>query len=287
MSTAKQMHFQGITVSEEMISPDLAARWLEQNTTNRPLVQAKVISLAEAIKRGEWMLDGATIRFSESGQLLDGQHRLTAIQKAGIPCRSLVVNGIADDAVKVMDTGKTRSVADVFAIRGVKSANNVAAVVRSLMVLQSTGNPAATGVHVARVTPSAALAFLAGHEGLEEEICRRTNRWVAGAKGLFPLGIGIAMYLTVAKVHPREAGEFFDTFYGVTAGAIDDPAWKLRERFTAARNNKAKSLTTETKAAFLVKSWNAYRDNTTIERLTWRKFGARAEQFPRLDELDS
>ena len=61
------------------ISPEEAARFLEKNTNNRALTEQQVRYYAQQMKAGEWTYDGQPIRFAEDGQLLDGQHRLTAL----------------------------------------------------------------------------------------------------------------------------------------------------------------------------------------------------------------
>ena len=48
------------------------------NNGNRPLKKDHVKNLASSLKNNEWMLNGEAIAFSKSGDLLDGQHRLTA-----------------------------------------------------------------------------------------------------------------------------------------------------------------------------------------------------------------
>jgi len=54
------------------ITPELAQSILKNNNDgNRPLKKDHIKMLTDSIKRGEWMLNGESIAFSESGRLLD------------------------------------------------------------------------------------------------------------------------------------------------------------------------------------------------------------------------
>src|SRR5690242_3389923 len=65
-----------------------------------------------------------------SGGLRDGQNRLMACMRAGVPFRTHVVFGIDDDAFDRMDQGKNRDAADVLTMAGHSNANTIAAAVR-------------------------------------------------------------------------------------------------------------------------------------------------------------
>lgn len=95
------------------ITPAIASMWLIMNTSNRPLRRTVVEGLKAAFKRGEYVATHQGIGFSESGVLLDGQHRLTAISElrdGSFPM--LVTSGLPDEAFQAMDIGVKRTAAD-------------------------------------------------------------------------------------------------------------------------------------------------------------------------------
>lgn len=95
------------------VTPHLAAEWLMRNTSNRPLRRGAVEALKTAFMRGEYIQTHQGIAFSASGELLDGQHRLTAISEmrdGSFPMN--VSRGVPDDAYRVTDIGVKRSAAD-------------------------------------------------------------------------------------------------------------------------------------------------------------------------------
>lgn len=92
------------------VTPELAQDWLARNKCNRAISDAYVASLIRDMKEGKWIVNGDTIRFSKEGELLDGQHRLTAIVKSGIPQDVYVMTGL--NKTSHFDDGRKRSIRD-------------------------------------------------------------------------------------------------------------------------------------------------------------------------------
>ena len=61
------------------------------------------------MKEGRWMFNGDVIRFDWNGKLIDGQHRLEAIKKSGIPQDFIIVKGLNPECVQTIDIGYKRS----------------------------------------------------------------------------------------------------------------------------------------------------------------------------------
>lgn len=96
-----------------LITPEQAAQWLQKNTRNRTLRESFVNELAKKIKNGQWQphtLDA--IGFFEDGTLANGQHRLSAIAKAGVPVYAKVEFNVPMDAAICIDAGKSRTASD-------------------------------------------------------------------------------------------------------------------------------------------------------------------------------
>lgn len=121
----------------ETVTPEIARQWMTRNSKNRPLRQIAVRKLAYEMKYGGWKDDGAPIRFSESGELLDGQHRLAAIILAKHTARFVVVRGLDEEAFTTMDSGIPRRVHDVLAIAGVASATCVSSAAKAMLAIRN------------------------------------------------------------------------------------------------------------------------------------------------------
>jgi hypothetical protein len=95
------------------VTPQQASDWLKVNTTNRPLRRSVVDGLKSALMRGEYIQTHQGIAFAESGELLDGQHRLTAISELRDGNYPMVVAfDVPAMAFQVMDIGVKRTAAD-------------------------------------------------------------------------------------------------------------------------------------------------------------------------------
>jgi hypothetical protein len=98
----------------EVITPERAKHILEtQNISNRRMRSWWSEAMAQSMKRGEFKTTHQGIAFSEEGYLLDGQHRLSAIVKAGVPVEMLCVYGLDASAFGFIDIGIKRNVADL------------------------------------------------------------------------------------------------------------------------------------------------------------------------------
>lgn len=88
----------------KLITPEIAAYILRGNTHNREINQRQVAIWAEAMRRGEWKLTHQGIAISSDGRLIDGQHRLLAIIKAGIALEMMVATDQDfDEVFKLID----------------------------------------------------------------------------------------------------------------------------------------------------------------------------------------
>lgn len=161
---------ESLRVEVVTISPDIAAAWLTRNALNRPLRRNLVSTFMAAIANGRWDdVNGETIIFADTGVLLDGQHRLTAVVESQRAIVSLVVFGVSATKRGTIDTGAKRQLSDVLAMAGTKNATNVAAM---LVLLHAYEQGALLSLpHGARFTSYAeGEAYLASHPGVYEAV---------------------------------------------------------------------------------------------------------------------
>jgi hypothetical protein len=100
-------------VTTETITPELARHLLEGNTRNRKPIPKKVQELANAIISGHWLVTHQGIAVAPDGTLLDGQHRLMAIAKAGIAVKMMICRNLPPESFDAIDRGTTRRMRDV------------------------------------------------------------------------------------------------------------------------------------------------------------------------------
>ena len=111
---AKQMVSAVMTVT-----PEMARDWLKLNLPNNRAIQmSRVDAYVRSIRNGEWQLTPEGIMFDSDGNLMDGQHRLSAIAQAGKPVKMVVWTNVPLEAMEVVNTGVARSIADILTVTG-------------------------------------------------------------------------------------------------------------------------------------------------------------------------
>lgn len=107
-----------VNINLETITPDVARHLLSKNISNRSLRPMKVDEYTRQMRSGDWQITHQGIAINKHGQLIDGQHRLTAVVRSGVTVQMFVARGFdAEDHRGLMvDTGIKRTVADVYGI---------------------------------------------------------------------------------------------------------------------------------------------------------------------------
>jgi len=114
----------GVTVREETIDRETAVEYLKYNEGNRRIRERRVRKFVELLEDGDFLTTHQGLAFDGNGALLDGQHRLLAITRTGIPARMFVTRGLDPDAFSAMDDGAVRTHADMLSTDGVDKANS-------------------------------------------------------------------------------------------------------------------------------------------------------------------
>jgi len=234
----------------EEITPERAMELLAKNGANRRISEPWVKSLARDIVQRRWQIDGNAIRIADSGRLLDGQHRLSAIIQAKKPVRTFVIYGLKEEVMHNIDRGRPRTLGDLLKInRGIKASGLVSGIIGQLAVFDF-GVEAIHGK--LKITYSDAEAILNEYQ---EHI-----DWAVKAIGMkiepgIPSGGGamLAAFIFVRSI-PRckeRVTDFADRFKtGRRLRSSGDPAEALRtmcarmmnDGGTDRRNNAVKTL---------------------------------------------
>lgn len=127
-----------VTNSIEVLSPEYSAQVINTlNGTNyRKLSPEVVTKYASAMESGNFPFTGDTIKFDWNGNLMDGQHRLSAIAKVGIPQKMIVVRGLDPKIAVYLDGGRKRSIQDAAKHNYKDYASGAMATVKAYMSLK-------------------------------------------------------------------------------------------------------------------------------------------------------
>lgn len=127
---AKLMHDKapGIEVYFLEVTPDIARELLDLNTKGQRTISAAAVERYAADQvTGDWFINGDTIKISSENELLDGQHRLSAIVESGEAQVLLIVHGLDKEAMATIDAGRKRTYADLLKMKGISNHTIVAA----------------------------------------------------------------------------------------------------------------------------------------------------------------
>lgn len=127
----------GALVKYLEVTPAMAKKYLDANTNNRTLSDRQIDQYARALEQDDWPFTGDAIRIAEDGTLLDGQHRLFAIERSGKSMECLVVSGLDNKTQMYMDSGRKRQSSDYLTLHGVGNATFLSAAARMLMLWES------------------------------------------------------------------------------------------------------------------------------------------------------
>lgn len=114
-------------VETKFVSPRMAEDMLKSMDVNRPVATSRVLTLANEMKLGKWQLNGETLIVSDTGKLLDGQHRLLAVIESDCTVEFAIASGVSESSFETIDTGKARSAGDIGAMAGVERSKVVMA----------------------------------------------------------------------------------------------------------------------------------------------------------------
>ena len=262
------------------ITPQLAEQWLQQNTHNRGVTNSRVDQYAADMRKGEWRVNGETIKLAADGRVLDGQHRLLAVLEADVEIQTLVITGLEEQAQETMDQGRARSLADVFKLRGEKYHNALATSARVLALYERYGQIVQPAYQAPPSIAQASRALERNPELRDSVACVYQLRrpWMPSSH----LG---ALHFLFAIVDPDAASDFVTKLSTGEELRRGHPVHTLREQLMTAHMERA-AIAQRTQLALIVKAWNAYMDgDQVIQPLRWTPGGPHPEPFPKIAGL--
>ena len=270
---------------QELVTPERASELLSRNLGNRPVSDGRVTTYATAMRMGRWRTTPEPIILGLQDELLNGQHRLLALIRAGTAVEMTLSAGWPAEIFAVLDSGAKRSSADRLHGIGYQNCNILAAMAgwqcrwERRKVTTSIVN-AEVGFDDLRIT-------LERNPGLVEITRRSHDRHMGELRPIPPAGALWAYYQMQRR--DEDAAERFmeQVFRGENLTAAD-PAYVLRERLRRMRETSTRRMAPPqwVSIAMLVRAWNGFVLDKSVglsgQGLT-TKIGARFPNFaPRL-----
>lgn len=216
----------------ENITPEKAADYLATNYNNRKIREKALMPLTHDMINGNWKLTGEAIKFDTSNRLIDGQHRLTAIQRSGVTVPLLVVRGVETDTQTVIDTGLKRSGADALEMHGRGHEATLRAAIAAIGLTDDAGLFTASNSRLMPATHSDILRWVETND-LNNAITwgGRVHRALRGSKSSICYA-----YYKIAQVDEKSAQDFFDAIADLNTEGPGDPKHALINKLNKSRD---------------------------------------------------
>lgn len=261
-----------------LVTPDLAKKWLDLNTFNRPLSKDHVNSLAKRMNQGHWKLNGQCLIFFKNGNLGDGQHRLSAVISHGEPVWFDVAFGIDEDSFTTIDDGRKRSPKDALAIHDIPNYSNTASAIKKIIDIQRGSVARSRNAGLANVSNHDVLNWYYEHPEIADQIQLSTKWYSVSARIMSVSDFACYLHL-MSLIDEKDAMHFLSKLALGSELSATNPIFKLRTKLMQARYDRQKKLTATVKRALVIKAWNYYRSNKSVKIL---KFDPVNEELPQI-----
>lgn len=275
--TAPQAGAPIIDIRTMLVTPEQARKWLSTNAQeNRAQRDSRIKAYARDMREGKWMLTGEAIKIDTDGVLIDGQHRLAAVIEARVSVYMVVVLNLPHEVMGALDSGLSRTFGDKLKGVSVSNRNQIAAVVRKISSWDS-GNRLGKGdtpTHgelmetFERDPAGFTAATLHGMDVYRQKVC--------GVNAA-----ATAFYL-FSRIDTEEALQFFDMLKTGANLPEAHPVLTVRNRLSRAKTARREDrLGPEDQLALLIRAWNAFRENRTLDRIPISREGTlNSRNFP-------
>jgi len=252
-----------ITHSIEEITPAMAEKLLEKNTVNRALTQTDVNTYARIMSSGLWLL--SVIWLDAKGNILDGQHRLSAVVQSGVKVKFLVVRNAPQGQQDVIDQQRRRSLKDVLGFRGEVNPQQLGAVARLINLVETRRISLAQ----MRLSNEEVIGTIEAYPDirLAAEIAEwsKSHRMVL----LNPSVLGAAWWLITQRYGQEEATRFINRVCTLAGEREGSPILALNKRVSEIKRMNQR-FPIRDQIATLIKVWNYDANGRSVRSITTR-----------------
>jgi hypothetical protein len=270
-----------MTNTQEVITPQIAALYLQRNTQNRALREHRVREFQMHLKNGTFEFTHQGIAFDQNDTLIDGQHRLHAIVRENATVTMWVAKNAPRKTYIAIDDGGHRTLGNQLHATGIKNYNHLATLAKPLtswVKAQELNVYTARGVSATAGNRGAAtnhenIEFVTAYEAVLQQAQQAGLRYHR-KDGLWTPGRMNMLYAMYYPIQGKNGGikEFFDqVFLSINRDSVRSPAsllhQKLMNNFVAKR--KGQAMRDELMFAYAVEAANLFFANQTRAKLSW------------------
>jgi hypothetical protein len=270
-----------ITVSIELVTPQMAAEWLGHNPTNRQMSPNRLRRNTETMREGDWGFNGQPITKDKNGNVVDGQHRLASLISAQMSAWFIVIRGLEPIAQETTDLNQPRKLKDMIYRRGYANHSDLAAVTNWLwryLEGKMTGTAYASKFPT---VPQGLKVFEEHVDGFQDSlrVGSRVGKSLKVGRPVFSM-----LHYVLSDIDQEDTDEFFARLADGQALVEGDSIYALRRAIDNLRKQQVshtRGIPGEYLAAITIKAWNSYRrGDRNVKVVVWKRGGAHPEPFP-------
>lgn len=275
LRSLKRKERKQMEIKQIELTPKKAQEWFETVTQEkqRKFRQLHSLKIAQAIQRGEWVLNNDLFMFDKDGVLINGQHRAAAIAKAGKTVSVNVAYGCSESEARIVDQGiMTRNNTDILHYNGIKNASNISAIIGTILRDIDGGR--------FTPTPDQCLDFANKHyEKLQYSVKFVINKCKDSRVEVEPTLLA-AVWFVASEVDLDAANSFAQAIAQNTPRERGDAAWMVIKRFKESKERLVGKMSRQVKIAILIKAFNYWRKDKKPPFLRWSP--GQGEEFPQI-----
>jgi hypothetical protein len=253
------------------LTPVLASLLLQRNIGNRQIGPHNAEQIKADLLSGRWCFNGESIVISETGVLLDGQHRCSAVVETRVSIPVVLVFGPKEESRFTIDIGRPKSAANFLGMKGYRDTPSLASAISLVIEYGKTGTIAPSFKRPTKTEIVTAADELRGIQASLDAVqgCTRVR---LGSRGVF----AFCHYTFKRRGSKEDADEFMRLLIEGDGLRKGDPIFHCRDRLLKMESTARQSSRAET----IFRGWNMWRRGETVNPSQGlRTYG----QFPKVE----
>jgi hypothetical protein len=248
--------------------------------TNRRSQPHLVTQFTEIILNGGWQFNHQGVAFSDTGEMIDGAHRLKAIIKAAesvpdIAVPIMVTINVPRESMRDIDVTRRRTLGDRLTMKGLRSATLLAAMARLTYLYEAADFSTPDRRYWANGRPNRNV--LEDHVDENRSLMIESS-YIGERQKIFTPNAIAASYFIIRKKYPdADLATFFEQIKNGENIGSGDPVFALRRWGI---NHRATGRMPESfeQMALIFKAYKAFREGRRVDALAYKP---NQEIFPR------
>tara|TARA_R110000796_G_scaffold88978_1_gene192349 strand:+ start:3586 stop:4509 length:924 start_codon:yes stop_codon:yes gene_type:complete len=247
------------------IGPKLATKLLTFYKINRTTKKNNLKNIVNDMINGNWKFDASPIKFNEDNDLIDGEHRLKAIEITEKTFLFTVTLGLSRDVFKILDSGIIRSPGDVFQCAGIPNALNAASITASIYAFKN-GKFSDAGNKVNKLSKSELLIHYRTLRGIQNSI-KFAHKVHKSGDGYVKFNTVALFHYLFGEVDEKLAEDFMTQLATGREIGMKSPVGALRKKINDRKMDKNLAYTDKNKILDICYCWEKFINNETIKQI--------------------